>query len=165
MIPELKNEKVILQPLSLNDAVWFYNIYDQPDFWQDGVNTVFLKDESPTQFTERILSLCECIFIIHSVHNNKSAIGDCALHHWDKKSGTIEIGGTLLKPHRGKGYMQAAFALLFSFAADQYNVNSIIGKTEVNNKSATSLALKMEFIRTGITDQTVILKKTIKPDR
>ncbi|HMR83145.1 MAG TPA: GNAT family N-acetyltransferase [Niabella sp.] len=108
----LSDKKVILNHLTVKDAYFFYKLYAHPELIVNFDESPFLQNETPVQFTERIISHCEYIFTIRPADHPNLVIGDCALHHWDKQKEEIVIGGSLLPEYWGKGYMQAAFELL-----------------------------------------------------
>jgi len=61
-----------------------------------------LANKTSTEFTRRIISLCEFIFTIRSKENPDRIVGDCALHHWNKETNEIVIGGSLYPEYWGK---------------------------------------------------------------
>ena len=79
------NDKVVLIKLTIENADFIYNLYSRPELVEHFDESPFVQDETPTEFTERIISLCECIFTIRSIDQPNLIIGDCALHHWNKQ--------------------------------------------------------------------------------
>jgi ribosomal-protein-alanine N-acetyltransferase len=155
-MPVLQNSKVvILQPLTDDDAQAFFNLYFSEK--EDAV----LPEETPLQFTRRIISLCEIIWTIRLSSEPDTIIGDCALHHWDSKTGEIQIGGSLYPEYRGHGYMAAAFEQAIAHARHQLGVRIITGHTTTNNHSAIKLVQKLGFVKSHEDDEDTVLKLVI----
>lgn len=154
-----KNKKVILVPLSDSDSGAFYSIYNQPDFWKAGINMVFQCQETPEMFTNRIMSLCSRIFTIRPAGDYGLIIGDAALHHWNRETNEIEIGGSLFSEYRGKGYMKCAFELLLDMAKNEMGIKKVIGKTTPDNTAAIRLAEKIGFKKDTDDMDGIVLKR------
>jgi ribosomal-protein-alanine N-acetyltransferase len=151
---ELKNDAILLKPLSEKDALVYYKLYcERID------EDPFLPDETPWAFASRILHLCNCLFTIRPVNCPEVIIGDCALHDWDQENMEIEIGGSLFKIYQGKGYMLSAFTLLIEYAKAHYQVKKIIGKTQADNIHAIRLVEKLGFRKEKEVGGIVILSR------
>ncbi|MBF6596813.1 MAG: GNAT family N-acetyltransferase [Fermentimonas sp.] len=155
------NDKVILEKLSVNDANIFYSLYANPHLSGDFDESSFLQNETPTHFTERIITSCKYIFTIRPKDNPELIIGDCALHHWNQQKREIEIGGSLLPKYWGKGYMQAAFELLIIIAKKELRVEALLGQTKTSNIKAIRFSEKMGFVKHQIDGQATIMRKEI----
>jgi len=157
----LSNDKVVLDNLTLEDAVFFYKLYTHPEMTVNFDESPFTLNESSTEFTERIISLCQYIFTIRPTEQPDLIIGDCALHHWNQQKKEIEIGGSLLPEYWGKGYMQSAFELLTIIAKQELGVKTLLGKTKTRNLKAIRLAEKMGFKKHRSDNLDTILIKDI----
>ncbi len=157
----LSNHKVILNNLTVQDADFFYEIYTHPALTVNFDEIPFLPNETSTEFTERIISLCECIFTIRPTDRPNLIIGDCALHHWDKQKHEIVIGGSLFPEYWGKGYMQAAFELLTDIAKQELGVKALLGPTKTRNTKAIRLVEKMGFVKYQFDEEDTIMRKEI----
>lgn len=155
------NDNVILRELTLVEADRFYAIYAHPKLSENFDESPFLPNESSIEFTERIISLCECIFTIRPTANPNLIIGDCALHHWNKQSNEISIGGSLFPEYWGKGYMKYSFNLLIEIAKEELAIKTIVGQTKIRNLNAIRLVQKMGFIKRQLSDNDIILSKEI----
>jgi len=151
----LIKENIILKQLIDADALAFHRLYNPEGAWEHAITGA----KTPLEFTRHIISLCNHIFSIRMADDPDLIIGDCALHDWDKATGEIEIGGTLLPEYWGKGIMQAAFEQLIELAQQRYVVNKIVAKTEMANTKAIKFALKMGFKERETEGKTVILIK------
>lgn len=158
---KLFNEQVLLLPLTNNDSDRFYELYSHPQLTANFDESPFLLEETPEEFTRRIESVCEFIFTIRLKDDPSVIIGDCALHHWNKQSKEISIGGSLFPEYWGKGYMQAAFELLISLAKQELGIKTLLGQTQTRNTKAIRLVEKMGFVKWRVEDQETLLRKEL----
>lgn len=158
----LSNGKILLKKLTEQDAESFYKLYSHPELISSFDENPFLKNETPAEFTNRIISLCECIFTIRTTENPDLVIGDCALHHWNKTANEIEIGGSLFPEYWGKGFMQAAFELLIELAEQNLGIQTLLGSTKTKNRQAIALAEKIGFKKYHVDENDTILRKELK---
>jgi [ribosomal protein S5]-alanine N-acetyltransferase len=147
---------IVMRELRPADAAAFYGLYRRL-YGKEGAP--FAAEESPWQFTERILGVCTCIYTIRQTHRPDLIIGDCALHHWQEAAGEVEIGGSLLPEYWGQGIMRRAFALLTQLAKDELGALSLLARTETGNDNALRLAAKDGFVREREDGVTVVLRK------
>jgi ribosomal-protein-alanine N-acetyltransferase len=155
------NKKIILQPLTEKDATFFYHLYTLPQLSVNFDESPFLPHETPVDFTNRIISVCQFIFTIRTREQPDLVIGDCALHHWNKDTSEIIIGGSLLPEYWGQGLMQSAFELLSELAKKQLGVKTLLGPTKVRNHKAIRLVEKMGFTRHDLGDGNTVMKKEL----
>ena len=155
------NDKVTLEHLTKNDARFLYKIYSHPELIGNFDGSPFLKNETPIEFTERIISLCNYIFTIRPVEKSDLIIGDCALHSYDKKNKEIVIGGSLFPEYWGQGYMQASFEVLIEIAKQKLDVKTLLGSTKTKNTKAIRLVEKMGFVKYKIDKQDTIMIKEV----
>ena len=155
------NDKVILEQLTENDADFFYEIYSLPQLTVNFDESPFLPDETPIEFTKRIISLSEFIFTIRPITQPELIIGDCALHHWNKDTNEIVIGGSLFPAYWGKGFMQSAFELLAEFAKKELGVKALLGMTKTRNHKAIRLVEKMGFVKYQIDENEITMRKEL----
>lgn len=72
-------------------------------------------------------------------------MGICSLHHFDKLTKSIEIGGTLSSDYWGNGMMVKAFQEVIKKARQDFDIKRIKGKTQANNHKALNLVKKLGF--------------------
>ncbi|MBD0254631.1 MAG: GNAT family N-acetyltransferase [Cytophagales bacterium] len=157
----LSDDKVLLKKLTLADAAFFYSLYCRPGLAEPVGESPFLPNETPVQFTGRIISLCAYSWTIRPVRQPDLLIGDCALHHWNRDTHEIEIGGSLLPGYRGQGFMQAAFGLIIPVAGEALGVKTVLGSTNTGNLSAIRLVEKMGFVKSFAGADQTILRKVV----
>lgn len=155
------NDKIILEKLTEKDADFFYELYSLPELTANFDESPFLPDETPIEFTKRIISLSEFIFTIRPIAQSELIIGDCALHHWNKEAGEIVIGGSLFPAYWGKGFMQSAFELLAEFAKNELGVQALLGMTKTRNHKAIRLVEKMGFVKYRVDENEITMRKEL----
>jgi RimJ/RimL family protein N-acetyltransferase len=84
------------------------------------------------------------------------------LHDHDQANKTIEIGGTLFSDYWGKEIMLSAFVQLIEKARNEFNINKVIGKTQISNKEAIQLVKKLGFTILQTDDKEIVLVKDIR---
>ncbi|GAA4925419.1 GNAT family N-acetyltransferase [Mucilaginibacter defluvii] len=159
ILKEYSNDKIMLRQLSIDDANFLYDIYSHPQLTANFEESPFLPDETPTAFTERIVSLCACIFTIRLSHKSHRIIGDCALHHWNKETKEIVIGGSLFPEYWGKGIMRSAFEILTNIAKEEFSVQILLGPTKTRNVKAIRLVEKMGFKKYKVDENDTVMRK------
>lgn len=155
------NSTIILNPATTNDSLFFYKLYSQPEVIKNYSKCPVNEGETAEQFAQRIILLCNFMYTIRLKDAPDLAIGDCAIHHWNKHKQRIYIGGSLLPAYWGKGYMQAAFDLLIETAVQELGVKLVFAETNVFNVKAIRLAEKLGFIEHKINEQTITMAKYI----
>src|SRR5690606_12556618 len=150
-----------IEHLSVENADFIYELYSNQQLAEYFDESPILQNETPTEFTKRIISLCEYIFTIRPIDQPSLIIGDCALHHWNQEKKEIEIGGSLLPEFWGKGYMQSAFELLTVIAKQELGVETLFGQTKTRNLKAIRLSEKIGFEKYKFQNQDTIMKKVI----
>ena len=155
------NNKVILEHLTADNADFFYNIYSHPQLIVNFDESPFLPNETSIEFTNRIISHCEFIFTIRLIENPQLIVGDCALHHWNKETNEIEIGGSLLPEYWGQGLMQSAFELLTVIAKQDLGIKILLGPTKTRNHKAIRLVEKMGFKKYQVDKYDTVMRKEI----
>jgi ribosomal-protein-alanine N-acetyltransferase len=155
------SDEVILEPLTEKDAGFFYGLYSHPQLTVNFDESPFLANETPTEFTRRIISGCEFIFTIRPIANPELVIGDCALHHWNKETNEIVIGGSLFPEYWGKGFMQSAFDLLTAIAKQDLGITALLARTKNKNLRAIRLVEKSGFKRHQVDDNETIMRREV----
>ncbi|RYZ35174.1 MAG: N-acetyltransferase [Sphingobacteriales bacterium] len=141
----MQSDKIILEPLTAADAAFMFSLYTNASVATEYTEAPFADGESAINFTNRLIDFCEAVFTIRTNASPGTPIGDCALHHLNAETKEMEIGGSLLPEHWGKGYMQEAFYLLAKIARDRFGAHVLIGNTEKTNHKAARLVEKMGF--------------------
>lgn len=156
--PTLQNELVLLVPLQVDDSTSYFNLYLTLDALGIYEAAAILPEETKSDFTCRIASLCTYIWTIRLADDPERIIGDCALHHWNSTKYEIEIGGALFPAYWGRGIMSHAFNLAMEFAATTLEIKTIVGSTQTNNVNAQRMVHKLGFNMVYTDDKNTVLK-------
>jgi ribosomal-protein-alanine N-acetyltransferase len=155
------NDNVILEPLTDLDAEVLYGIYSHPMLIANLGERAFLPEETPLEFTRRMVSLCNLIFTIRLKEFPQRVVGDCALHHWKGEKHEVAIGGSLLPECWGKGLMQSAFELLTVIAKNELGATTLLAATGTGNHRAIRLLEKMGFRKNEVNEEDTVMRKEI----
>jgi ribosomal-protein-alanine N-acetyltransferase len=110
-------------------------------------------------FVDQLCSNENKVWVISTKETPIKRIGICALHHWNKETKTIEIGGTLLPAYWGSEIMKECFQQLIQFAYNEFGIDKVIGKTYSENKRAIQLVKKLGFEIQSSAGKELILAK------
>ncbi|RYD54847.1 MAG: N-acetyltransferase [Sphingobacteriales bacterium] len=153
---------ILLVRLSVADGAAYYSLYKAFEAAGYFEEQVILAGEIPGDFARRMTSLCKDIWTIRLQEAPELIIGDCALHHHNPQNHCIEAGGSLLPDYRGKGYMKVAFAMMISFARQQYQVRTVVAKTTDSNTSAIRFAEGLGFCQCAVNGSEVVLRYDVE---
>jgi len=145
--PVLSGNGLLLKVLTHSDANAFFDLYSCLDMHNASWSPTIKARETQERFAERIVSACEMIWTIRLAESPDAIIGDCALHHWNRPTNEMELGGSLLPAFWGHGIMATAFPLVSAFAKNVYGVNTLKCTTSIANHRAIRFAEKMGFKR------------------
>lgn len=148
MTATLQTDRLILQQLSVEDAVAIGNLYRHPEVCANYEMESLGTFSEVVRFTNRIINSSAAIWSIRLMQEPERIIGDCAIHHYDDANKSIEMGGTLFSDYWGKGLMAEAMSVMTSFSINLFNIRKIILKTSGKNINAIRLAEKLGFIKT-----------------
>jgi ribosomal-protein-alanine N-acetyltransferase len=79
----------------------------------------------------------------------REAIGYLNFHAAPDRHGTAEIGYTLLRAARGKGYALEAVRAAFEWATREHGVRRFRASVAPDNERSLNLIAKLGFVRTG----------------
>jgi len=144
--PQLTGHRVVLNVLTCADNESYYALYASIDAYARVSERVLRPNETPDAFAMRIVSRCDMLWTIRLIDKSDEIVGDCALHKWDKNTGTIAFGGALIPTFWGQGIMAEAFQLIADYAKTVYSINSLRCSVSPVNSNALRFAQKMGFM-------------------
>jgi len=157
----LKVDPIILQKLTIEDAVVFDNTYARPElFWKININDV-IDNESAEDFTKRMLWLCKYVYTIRLRSDPTKVIGSCVLYNWNKKKKEIFFGGSLLPEFWGKGIMPSAFNQMVEMAKYCLGASFIKICIQINNQPATRMVEKLGFFNASKEDDLITYTRPV----
>ena len=153
--------KIKLQPLLEEDSKEILELFTNEMVIQSYSESLRPKPEQIDAFIKQITTEgCWTWKIVDA--NTNGFLGTCSLHHFDKLTKSIEIGGTLSSYYWGKGIMLKAFQELIKKARQDFDIKRIIGKTQANNHKALNLVKKLGFSVFFINEnETVVVKELV----
>jgi [ribosomal protein S5]-alanine N-acetyltransferase len=144
--PILYTTRLVLWPLTVADADSLFLRYTNVDVCRHYDKPPIHHRSETEAFIRHITTGDNVVFNVALVNAPDTVIGDCALHDWDKEAGSVEMGGSLMPHHWGKGLMQEALSKLSDFAKTRFGVHTLVLKTTNRNTQAIRLAQKMGFV-------------------
>lgn len=122
-----KNEKsdIVLRKLCLNEAREFCYLHSFPQQYGTYYQDLYENEESPEEFTKRLLWLSKCVYTIRIKSAPDKIIGSCMIYKGGKNRKDVYVGGTLLPEYRNKGLMVEAFNQMLEMARYFYGVYEI----------------------------------------
>ena len=150
-----------LEPLKVDDSPIIYELFHNPEVRACYTDQAINTKEDSMDFVIRITSKGCWTWKIIDPHTKNRIIGICSLHHLDMVHKTIQIGATLFPQFWGQGYMSWAFVKLFEIVSQRFDVNSVIGKTQVTNLRAIRMAKGIGFSFQSLRKNTVVLVKNL----
>lgn len=159
--PELSDDGVLLKVLTHADNEAYYQLYTDIDNHASVPLISIRQSETAAYFTKRIVSSCEMLWTIRLADTPNLVIGDCALHHWNRDTSEIEIGGSLTPAYWGSGIMAAAFLLVTEFAKTTYNIKALRCTTSPSNRNACRFAEKMGFDSYQLANDEIHFRKIV----
>ncbi len=153
----IETKRLLLSEITLNDTEAMYAIYSNPKVIEYYTDAPLAGEEDAVNFISRITAGENIICGIHLKETPNTIIGDCALHDWNHDTNSVEIGGSLLPELWGKGIIAEAFQALINYAEKEMNVQTIIAKTNRQNKQAIRAIKKLGFHVTSTNDKETIL--------
>ncbi len=152
MFENLETTRLLLNCIEKNDREFIFK-----EFQNDFINK-YLFDEEPMTGIEQADSLIDFYNTQEPRNQNrwvlitkldKTMIGTCGFHLWDRENKGVEIGFELLEEYNGKGFMTEAVLAIIDFARINMDVTKINAKVFYENRSCKKLLEKLGFIIIG----------------
>ena len=83
--------------------------------------------------------------IISCKKDDRTKIGTCGFHCWNKEKSSAEVGYDLKEAFWGNGYMQEALKEIIAFAAKSMNIKRIDAVIYVENPKSISVVERLGF--------------------
>jgi RimJ/RimL family protein N-acetyltransferase/nitroimidazol reductase NimA-like FMN-containing flavoprotein (pyridoxamine 5'-phosphate oxidase superfamily) len=152
--PRLETERLLLRPLSLEDAPFILKE------WGDPVVTYYMRDEEPLQTLQDAYTMLQPLQTPEKMPGLKwwgielkteaQLIGTCGYYRWDKQHQHAEIGYDLWLDYWGQGLMPEALRVLLQYGFDKMGLHRIEATTHVENLRSMRVLEKLGFQREGI---------------
>ena len=90
-----------------------------------------------------MLRLKNMIFLVKK--DDRTKIGTCGFHCWNKEKSSAEVGYDLKESFWGNGYMQEALKEIIAFDAKSMNIKRIDAVIYVENPKSISVVERLGF--------------------
>lgn len=161
----MENEKkvgIVLRKLCLNDAREFCHLLDYPEQYGTYYSDLYDDDDSPEDFTKRLLWLSKCVYTIRLKSAPDIIIGSCVIYKGGRNRKEIYVGGTLLPEYRDRGLMLEAFNQMLEMAKYFYGVNEIKILLNTINDHVISVMERLGFAKDKKSGGTTIYSKILQ---
>ncbi|MFC6101040.1 GNAT family N-acetyltransferase [Olivibacter domesticus] len=146
----MENEKkagVVLRKLCLSDAREVCHLLDYPEQYGTYCKDLYANDESPEDFTRRLLWLSKCMYTIRLKSAPTVIVGACEIYKGGQNRKEIYVGGTLLPEYRDKGLMLDAFNQMLEMARYYYGIYEVKILLNTINDHVISVMEKLGFAK------------------
>jgi RimJ/RimL family protein N-acetyltransferase len=149
---QLESKRLILSEFTKNDASFFYDLANDPDFIKyigdRNVNTVLDAEKYITDNIIPSYTLHNFGFYVVRLKEDNSPLGMCGLIKRDWMD-YVEIGFAFLTKYRGKGYALESSVVIKQYAKEKIGISTLSAITDVHNEKSGNLLnrLGLEFTR------------------
>lgn len=151
--PALITDRLILRPMSIEDAPALFRIWSDPEVTKYLNITAFTDIEQAREMIELLNRLAieqKAIRWTIFVKETNHPIGSCGYNTWIKEEGYRgEIGYDLDLKYWGRGIMSEALHALIKIGFNTMGFNRIEALVEPENISSTKLLKKIGFCEEG----------------
>jgi RimJ/RimL family protein N-acetyltransferase len=147
IVEPLSTLRLLLTPISSKDAADIFELFTDKKVLKNYGIAPHKNLAETRKLIELLTNPNHLSWGIRQKSKTDKLIGLCSLHDWNKAQRNIEIGCTLSSRYWGLGIMQEAFKVLIDYAAQNLQVQQIIGKTTIENARAIRLVEKLGFIQ------------------
>ncbi|PQJ69936.1 GNAT family N-acetyltransferase [Vibrio jasicida] len=144
----LITERLTLRLVSVEDASFILELYNQPDFYRFvGDKQIRTLEEAKRYIQDNMLRMQELkgvSLLVVETNHDKQPIGICGLVKRDTLT-AFDIGYGYLPHVYGKGYAIEAAAAVVEFARDEMRIENLVAITNNDNIGSISLLEKLGF--------------------
>ncbi|WP_045456950.1 GNAT family N-acetyltransferase [Vibrio campbellii] len=144
----LITERLTLRLVSVEDAPFILELYNQPDFYRFvGDKQIRTIEEAERYIEDNMLRMQELkgvsLLVVETKHEQQP-IGICGLVKRDTLT-AFDIGYGYLPSAYGKGYAAEAARVVVDFARDEMKIENLVAITNNDNIRSISLLEKLGF--------------------
>ena len=151
----LETERLILRPITLDDAAFWIRNFSDPDVVE---LTAFEPPRTIETAREEIATHCLKIFAENTgirwgiaMKGSNQLIGTAGYYGWEKERGYhASLGYDLLREHRGKGVMSEALTAIISYGFEIMKLHRIQVMIDPRNEASIRLVERLGFTREGV---------------
>ncbi|HDM8195612.1 TPA: GNAT family N-acetyltransferase [Vibrio harveyi] len=144
----LTTKRLTLRLVSVEDAPFILELYNQPDFYRFvGDKQIRTLEEAKRYIQDNMLRMQELkgvSLLVVETNHDKKPVGICGLVKRDTLT-AFDIGYGYLPSAYGKGYAKEAASVVVDFAREEMNIENLVAITNNDNIRSISLLEKLGF--------------------
>ncbi|EMB9228815.1 GNAT family N-acetyltransferase [Vibrio harveyi] len=144
----LTTKRLTLRLVSVEDAPFILELYNQPDFYRFvGDKQIRTLEEAKRYIQDNMLRMQELkgvSLLVVETNHDKQPVGICGLVKRDTLT-AFDIGYSYLPSAYGKGYAKEAASVVVDFAREEMNIENLVAITNNDNIRSISLLEKLGF--------------------
>ncbi|MFZ3464132.1 GNAT family N-acetyltransferase [Vibrio harveyi] len=144
----LTTKRLTLRLVSVEDAPFILELYNQPDFYRFvGDKQIRTLEEAKRYIQDNMLRMQELkgvSLLVVETNHDKQPVGICGLVKHDTLT-AFDIGYGYLPSAYGKGYAKEAASVVVDFAREEMNIENLVAITNNDNIRSISLLEKLGF--------------------
>ncbi|HDM8152789.1 GNAT family N-acetyltransferase [Vibrio harveyi] len=144
----LTTKRLTLRLVSVEDAPFILELYNQPDFYRFvGDKQIRTLEEAKRYIQDNMLRMQELkgvSLLVVETNHDKQPVGICGLVKRDTLT-AFDIGYGYLPSVYGKGYAKEAASVVVDFAREEMNIENLVAITNNDNIRSISLLEKLGF--------------------
>ncbi|WP_050937257.1 GNAT family N-acetyltransferase [Vibrio harveyi] len=144
----LTTKRLTLRLVSVEDAPFILELYNQPDFYRFvGDKQIRTLEEAKRYIQDNMLRMQELkgvSLLVVETNHDKQPVGICGLVKRDTLT-AFDIGYGYLPSAYGKGYAKEAASVVVDFACEEMNIENLVAITNNDNIRSISLLEKLGF--------------------
>ncbi|WP_447472138.1 GNAT family N-acetyltransferase [Vibrio harveyi] len=160
----LTTKRLTLRLVSVEDAPFILELYNQPDFYRFvGDKQIRTLEEAKRYIQDNMLRMQELkgvSLLVVETNHDKQPVGICGLVKRDTLT-AFDIGYGYLPSAYGKGYAKEAASVVVDFARKEMNIENLVAITNNDNIRSISLLEKLGF-QFGRVEQTYDNGRTLQ---
>ncbi|EKO3782356.1 GNAT family N-acetyltransferase [Vibrio harveyi] len=144
----LTTKRLTLRLVSVEDAPFILELYNQPDFYRFvGDKQIRTLEEAKRYIQDNMLRMQELkgvSLLVVETNHDKQPVGICGLVKRDTLT-AFDLGYGYLPSAYGKGYAKEAASVVVDFAREEMNIENLVAITNNDNIRSISLLEKLGF--------------------
>jgi RimJ/RimL family protein N-acetyltransferase len=149
----LRTTRLVLRPLSPQDAEPLFAIYSDPEFTRYWSSLPWRSLEEATDYIERDRqqrAAGQCLRLGIFLQATRELVGTCSLFNLNLPCRRAELGYGIARAHWRRGYQFEAVSVLIRFAFAELGFHRLEADVDPRNISSLRSLEKLGFVREGL---------------
>ncbi|MCY4110286.1 MAG: GNAT family N-acetyltransferase [Chloroflexi bacterium] len=153
MPKEIRTERLLLRPLRMSDVDVVYQYAQDPEWARYlDVPQPYLRSDAE-EFVSQQLDYPSWAIVFEG-----RMVGGVYLHDLDSKRLTAEVGYTVARPHRSRGFATVAVSAVVAAAFEHLKLRRIWAATDPRNVASQRVLEKIGMLREGVLRQNRLVR-------